>query len=75
MVDETLEQAYETRADISRQRTSLGSIQTRMVGVLNTVPGINNVLSMIGKRRRRDSLIIGGLIGSCAFLILIYLFH
>ncbi|KAI0033993.1 V-snare-domain-containing protein [Vararia minispora EC-137] len=75
ILDETLEQAYETRADISRQRSALGSIQTRMAGVLNTVPGINNLLSMIHKRRRRDTIIIGGLIGLCAFLILFYLFH
>ncbi|KAI0319428.1 v-SNARE protein [Amylostereum chailletii] len=75
MIDETLEQAYETRADISRQRSSLGNIQTRMVGVLNTVPGINNILSMIHKRRRRDSYIVGGLIGVCFFIILTYLFR
>ncbi|KAI0059501.1 v-SNARE protein [Artomyces pyxidatus] len=75
MVDETLEQAYETRSEFARQRSSLGNIQTRMVGVLNTVPGINNILSMISKRRRRDSFLIGGLIGVCIFIILMYLFR
>lgn len=75
MIDETLEQAYETRSEFARQRTSLGSIQTRMAGVLNTIPGINNILSMIHKRRRRDSFIIGGLIGVCIFFLLTYLFR
>jgi len=74
MIDETLEQARETRTEFSRQRSSLGTIQTRMVGVLNTVPGINNILSMIHKRRRRDAYIIGFLIGICLFFLLRYMF-
>ncbi|KAH9982979.1 v-SNARE protein [Lactifluus volemus] len=74
MIDATLEQAHETRAEFARQRSSLGSIQTRMVGVLSTVPGINNILSMIHKRRRRDAYIIGGLIGVCLFFLLRYMF-
>ncbi|THH21206.1 hypothetical protein EW146_g295 [Bondarzewia mesenterica] len=66
-------QAYETRSEFARQRSSLGSIQTRVVGVLSTIPGINNLLSMIHKRRRRDSFIVGGLIGVCIFLLLTYM--
>ncbi|KAI0308269.1 v-SNARE protein [Multifurca ochricompacta] len=75
MIDETLEQAHETRTEFARQRSSLGAIQTRMVGVLNTIPGINNVLSMIHKRRRRDTYIIGGLIGICLFFLVRYMFR
>jgi len=74
MVDDTLDQARETRAEFGRQRSSLGAIQTRMVGVLNTVPGINNILSMIHNRRRRDTYLIGGLIGICLFFLLRYIF-
>ncbi|KAF8506637.1 v-SNARE protein [Russula emetica] len=74
MIDSTLDQARETRAEFGRQRSSLGSIQTRMVGVLNTVPGMNNILSMIHNRRRRDTYIIGGLIGVCLFILLHYMF-
>ncbi|KAF8481886.1 v-SNARE protein [Russula ochroleuca] len=74
MMDDTLDQARETRAEFGRQRSSLGAIQTRMVGVLNTVPGINDILSMIHNRRRRDTYIIGGLIGICLFFLLRYMF-
>jgi len=75
MIDSTLEQAHETRSEFVRQRSSLGTVQTRIVGVLNTVPGINNILSMIHKRRRRDSFIIGILIGICLFFLLRYIFR
>ncbi|KAH9982976.1 hypothetical protein BGW80DRAFT_57032 [Lactifluus volemus] len=55
MIDATLEQPTRRVPRFARQRSSLGSIQTRMVGVLSTVPGINNILCMIHKRPRRDT--------------------
>lgn len=73
MTDEILEQAYETRADFSRQRTTITGINTRMAGVLSTMPGINNLLGMIKSRRRRDSIIVGCLIGVCLILLLSYI--
>lgn len=74
MTDDMLAQAYETRADFGRQRTTLSGIQTRMTGVINTIPGINNLLSMIKTRRRRDAIIIGCIIGLCIILLLTYMF-
>ncbi|KAE9409113.1 v-SNARE protein [Gymnopus androsaceus JB14] len=73
MTDDMLNQAYETRADLARQRSSLSGISTRMTNVLNTIPGINNLVSMIKSRRRRDSIILGVVIGVCVILILSYL--
>ncbi|KAI0348302.1 V-snare-domain-containing protein [Trametopsis cervina] len=74
MTDDMLAQAYETRADFGRQRTTLNGIQTRMGGVLNQIPGINNLLGMIKTRRRRDAIIIGCIIGLCMVLLLTYMF-
>jgi len=73
MTDEILEQAYETRADFGRQRTTITGINTRMSGVLSTMPGINNLLGMIKSRRRRDTIIIGCLIGVCLVFLLSYI--
>lgn len=75
MADDVLAQAYETRAEFGRQRTSLASINTRMAGVLNTMPGINNLLSMIKTRRRRDAVILGVIIGLCIIALLSYTFQ
>ncbi|KAG7099717.1 hypothetical protein E1B28_001535 [Marasmius oreades] len=75
MADEILEQAYETRAEFSRQGVSLAGISTRMVNVLNSMPGINNVVAMIKSRRRRDSIIMGVVIGFCILLLLSYLWN
>ncbi|KAK0208920.1 hypothetical protein DFS33DRAFT_1372137 [Desarmillaria ectypa] len=73
MTDDMIEQAYETRSEFTRQRSSLAGINTRMINVINTMPGINNVVSMIKSRRRRDSIILGVIIGICIILVLSYL--
>ncbi|PCH34201.1 V-snare-domain-containing protein [Wolfiporia cocos MD-104 SS10] len=74
MTDDILSQAYETRAEFSRQRTTITGINSRMAGVLNTMPGVNNLISMIKSRRRRDSIIVGCVIGICLVLLLTYIF-
>jgi Golgi SNAP receptor complex protein 1 len=40
---------------------------------VDTMPGINNLLSMIKSRRRRDSIIVGCLIGLCIIFLLSYM--
>ncbi|KAF9225541.1 V-snare-domain-containing protein [Gyrodon lividus] len=73
MTDDILEQAYETRAEFSRQSFSLAGINTRMISVINTMPGINNLLAMIKSRRRRDAVIIAVVIVVCLLLLLSYM--
>ncbi|KAG9098157.1 hypothetical protein FRC06_006745 [Ceratobasidium sp. 370] len=65
MTDDVLAQAYETRAEFSRQRASLSGINSRMKGVLSTMPGINSLIGMIHSRRRRDAIVLGVVIGLC----------
>ncbi|KAI0778718.1 V-snare-domain-containing protein [Trametes elegans] len=74
MTDDMLAQAYETRAEFGRQRTTISGINSRMQGVLGSMPGINNLLSMIKTRRRRDAVIVGCVIGLCIVLLFMYIF-
>jgi len=74
MTDDMIAQAYETRAEFGRQRSTISGINSRMASVLNTMPGINNLVSMIKSRRRRDSIILGLVIGICIILLLMYIF-
>jgi len=73
MTDDMLEQAYETRSEFSRQRASLSGINARMADVLNTMPGINQLIGMIKTRRLRDTVILGVIIGICVIIILGYI--
>ncbi|KAF8314017.1 V-snare-domain-containing protein [Clavulina sp. PMI_390] len=75
MTDDILMQAHETRADMGRQRTSILGVNTRMGGVINALPGINSLAAMIQSRRRRDSLILGTVVGVCMLLLLSYMWR
>ncbi|WWC65810.1 uncharacterized protein I303_108432 [Kwoniella dejecticola CBS 10117] len=74
MMDDTLNQAYATREDFAQQRTLLASIDSRMGGVISQMPGINSLITAIRTRRRRDTLILGCVVGFCVILLLGYTF-
>ncbi|KIJ54343.1 hypothetical protein M422DRAFT_153822 [Sphaerobolus stellatus SS14] len=74
MTDDILDQAYATRDEFSRQRSAISSINARMGSVINTLPGIDSVISMIKSRRRRDTIILGCVVGLCTVFILNYMF-
>ncbi|KAI8141102.1 hypothetical protein BJV82DRAFT_519167 [Fennellomyces sp. T-0311] len=75
MTDMILEQAYATRQDISRQGRVLQNVNSRVAGVIGRIPGINNLISRINTRRKRDTLIMAGVISTCIILILLYWLH
>ncbi|KAN0060507.1 protein transport protein gos1 [Thecaphora frezii] len=70
MLDRTLEQAYATRAELGAQHSLLSDVSTRMSTAAAYVPALNTVISLIGRRRKRDSVILGVLIGSCTVVLL-----
>lgn len=72
MADSLLAQAYETRDEFVRQRTTLSGVQRRLVGTLSNIPGINTIIAKVNTRRKRDSLILASLITFCVLLILFF---
>uniref|UniRef100_A0A3B5LEM9 Golgi SNAP receptor complex member 1 n=1 Tax=Xiphophorus couchianus TaxID=32473 RepID=A0A3B5LEM9_9TELE len=67
--------AMATKENITFQRGMLKSIQTRVTTLANRFPAINSLIQKIDLRKRRDSLILGGVIGICTILLLLYTFH
>jgi Golgi SNAP receptor complex protein 1 len=45
-----------------------------MSGVVAQVPALNSIIGMINSRRRRDSVIMGTVIGVCTLLLMWFLF-
>jgi len=79
MIDETLEyvdytdlrrQAYATQSEFRAQRDTLSSIHGRLTSITGQVPGLQSLISLIARRRRRDNVILALVIGICLVLLL-----
>lgn len=73
MIDGTLDQAYATRADLSQQRSTLVDMTSRMTNTASQIPGLNNLIRLINRRRQRDRIIMGCVLGTCTVLLLMYI--
>lgn len=63
--DRLLQQAYETRDELFSQRAYLQNASSRIQGTLQSIPGINVLVTRINTRRKRDTLIMGFVIAVC----------
>ncbi|XP_028321421.1 Golgi SNAP receptor complex member 1 [Gouania willdenowi] len=75
LMDDTISIAMATKENMTSQRGMLKSIQSRVNTLANRFPTINNLIQRINLRKRRDSLILGSVIGICTILLLLYAFH
>jgi len=71
VMDRVLSQAYAVNENFGLQRETLASINRRIVGAANHIPGVNSLIGKIGAKRRRDGIILGVFIGLC-FLVLLF---
>ncbi|CAH2353852.1 golgi SNAP receptor complex member 1 [[Candida] railenensis] len=67
-----LQQAYTTRDELFSQRNYLNNAQSTMMNTIQTIPGINVLISRINTRRRRDTLILASVISVCIIVIFLY---
>ncbi|KAK0149041.1 Golgi SNAP receptor complex member 1 [Merluccius polli] len=75
LMDDTISIAMATKENMTSQRGFLKSIQGKVNTLANRFPAINNLIQRVNLRKRRDSLILGGVIGVCTILLLLYAFH
>ncbi|XP_014069896.2 Golgi SNAP receptor complex member 1 isoform X1 [Salmo salar] len=75
LMDDTISIAMATKENMTSQRGLLKSIQSRVNTLANRFPAINNLVQRLNLRKRRDSLILGGVIGVCTILLLLYALH
>ncbi|XP_012252757.2 Golgi SNAP receptor complex member 1 isoform X2 [Athalia rosae] len=74
LVNDQISIAVETRDHLVSQRHTFKRIQTRFNDISNRFPAVNSLLQRINIRKRRDSIILGLIIGFCTFLMLLYAF-
>ncbi|KAG0336075.1 hypothetical protein BG000_006968 [Podila horticola] len=72
LADSALEQAYATKDDLDRQRTTLQNVNSRINNVANQLPGVGQLIGKIQSRKSRDNVILSCVIGSCVVGIMYF---
>lgn len=72
LADSLLQQAYETRAEFSRQQQVLKNVQRRIWHAASKMPGINTLISRINTRQKRNSLIMAAVITICILFLIFF---
>lgn len=75
LVDEQISIAIATKENMTSQNKVLYSITSRVNSLANRFPLINSLVQRINLRKRRDSIILGGVIAVCFILLILYAFH
>jgi len=75
MVDEQISIAIDTKEGLVNQRAAFKKIQSRINDITTRFPAINNLLQKINLKKRKDSIILGVIIGVCTFALILYAFH
>lgn len=61
-----------TRESLREQRAQFAALQGRLGGLMQKFPMINSLVHRINWRKKRDSLILAGVIAVCVFILLLY---
>ncbi|QEU63091.1 Gos1 [Kluyveromyces lactis] len=69
VVDSLIDQAYETREQFMSQRVFLQRSSDRILQTLQHIPLINNVISKINTRRKKNAVILASLISICILVL------
>lgn len=67
-----LQQAYNTRDELYLQRAYLSNAQLTMMSTIQSIPGINVLISKINTRKKRDTVIIATVISICIIFLFLY---
>jgi len=74
LVDEQINIAIRSRETIRNQHKALKAIQTQMTTLANRFPIIGSLIHRINVKKKKDTIILGCVIGVCLFLLLLYMF-
>ena len=69
VADSVLGQAYAVNEGLRVQAERMKSVYDRMGGVARTLPGVNGLIGRIGKKKRRDGIILGSVTAFCVLMV------
>jgi len=74
LIDEQINIALETRDNLVNQREIIKAVQTKLNDLSSKFPMINSLVNKINLRKRRDTIILGAVIGLCLVFMIWYMF-
>ncbi|XP_064620889.1 Golgi SNAP receptor complex member 1-like isoform X3 [Lineus longissimus] len=75
LIDDQINVALATKENLLSQRGTFYNISQKMSNFTSRFPVINNLVTKINFRKRRDTIIIACVVALCLILLLIYQFH
>ena len=69
--DDIIGQAQATRDALAAQRGGFSSMGGRLKQISSIAPQVNALIGMIGRRQKRDKIILGVIIGLCVGVLLV----
>ncbi|XP_064459787.1 Golgi SNAP receptor complex member 1-like [Ornithodoros turicata] len=75
LVHDQINIAMRTKDELKSQRGAMKAIQTKMTTLANRFPMINSLVQRINLRKRRDTIILGVVVGLCVVLLMLYVTH
>lgn len=75
LVNDQINIAIETKEHLLSQRHQFKRLQTRFNDLSNRFPLISSLMQRINIKKRRDSMILGCVIGVCTILLILYALH
>lgn len=70
VIDSVISQAYQINENFGIQRDTLASVNRRITLAASQLPGVNDLMSRIGSKKRRDGIILGSFIAFCFLMFL-----
>jgi len=71
VIDGIISQAYQINENFGIQRDTLASVNRRITLAASQLPGVNDLMTRIGSKKRRDGIILASFIAFC-FLVFLW---
>uniref|UniRef100_A0A7E4VWF6 Golgi SNAP receptor complex member 1 n=1 Tax=Panagrellus redivivus TaxID=6233 RepID=A0A7E4VWF6_PANRE len=73
MIDEQLSMAMAVKENLNHQQRRIGGAMHQLQITMKKYPAINNVMQKIRMKKRKDTLILAGVIATCFILLFLYI--
>lgn len=70
VIDGIISQAYQINENFGIQRDTLASVNRRITLAAAQLPGVNDLMSRIGSKKRRDGIILASFIAFCFLMFM-----